>query len=125
MDENVAGAGCFSLVGILVLVASIVAGGLFRTEISYIPQSNERIGEEVAFDESLTARHWLLGLVKGRQPDLQTALDQHVRSGERITQVTIVSRHSVLNNLVCGITIAIYCPQTVDIHAKVGKVVVN
>src|SRR5438093_35066 len=105
MDEQLAATGgCMSLIGLVVFVVTIIVGGLFRTELSYTPAMPERLSEELPFDESVTARHWLFGLIKGEQPDLDGILTRHVRDQERITQFTIVTRHSVVDNLLCGMT---------------------
>jgi|SRR5271157_3464070 len=76
---------------------------------------------ETSFEETITARHWLGGLVQGPQPNLQSELAKYVREGETVTQLTIVTRHTVTDFIVTIVTIGIYSPVTVDIRGKVGR----
>lgn len=65
----------------LVLALILWVGGTTRTEGTYIPP-NLKIGRaQITFEEKLNTRHWLGGLIKGKQPDLQVALGKHLQEG--------------------------------------------
>ncbi|MEK6261801.1 MAG: hypothetical protein AABP62_24650 [Planctomycetota bacterium] len=123
MDEEAAKGcmGCMSVVSLIATITMIVVGGNFRTEVTYVPPHVATTGSETPFEESLTAQHWLVGLVKGTQPDLKTVMAKYVRPGEEVTTLTITTRHSFLDNLISGITLFIYCPQTVTIKGAIAK----
>lgn len=113
--------GCMAVIGVVIsLIISLFVGGQWRTEINYIPDLHQQATGEFSFAETATARHWLGGLVQGTQPDLQGELSKYVREGETVTQLSIVTRHTVLDWIVTGITLGIYSPVTVDIRGKAG-----
>lgn len=114
-------AGCMSVIGIIILIVMIIVGGTFRTEVTYIPPGVANVGEQTPFEENLEARHWFLGLIRGQQPDLQKAMAKYVRSGEQITKLTIITRHTWIDSLITGITLFIYCPQTVTVKGSIAK----
>jgi hypothetical protein len=122
MDEQYStAAGCISVIGIIVLIVMVITGGSFRTEVTYIPPNVQNVEEQMTFEEDLDAQHWLLGLIKGQQPDLQKAIAKYVRPGEQITKLTILTRHTWLDSFLSGITLFIYCPQTVTIKGTIAK----
>jgi len=126
MDENMARqAGCLGLISIVFVIVTIIVGGVFRTEVVYTPALSERYVSEVPFEETMTARHWVFGIIRGKQPDLQTQLAKYLRPGEQITQLTITTRHTFTDNLVATITLLIYCPVTVDVRGKIGRMVTS
>lgn len=120
MDET---AGCVgAVIGvILAIVLLIVTGGTFRTEVTYTPQGLSEQGIQTSFKENLTARHWLGGLVKGKQPDLQGSLLQHLGQDKQISQIKIVTRHSFTDILLMVVTLFIYCPQTVTVEGTINQ----
>ena len=108
-------------IGMLIgLVIILLAGGVWRTELTFTPGSNS-VGTQVPFEENLTANHFLGGLVQGGQPDLNQVLAKHVGQGEQVTGLTIITRHTLVNCLLTGVTLFIYSPVTVTIRGKVGR----
>jgi len=124
MNEEILAAQRFMLtVSLTILIVTIAVGGMFRTEVAY-PRSAlpaVEVTKAASFEEDLTARHWVLGLVKGRQADLDGRLAKYVRHGEAVTGLTIVTRHTWVDNLIAGATFGIYCPATVTVKGMVGK----
>jgi len=119
MDDSVK--GCFGIASLIALVVVLLVGGLWRTEVTYIPEAAGNFGTQVPFEEDLTARHFLGGLVQGSQPDLKPVLAKYVRPGEQLTELTVVTRHTFVNNLLTGVTLFIYSPVTVTVRGKVGR----
>lgn len=116
--QGFAGCGCF-----LVILALIAAtGGAWRTEVVYTPPVPGTVTEQVQFSEDLNARHWVLGFFPGEQPDLQQAIKKHVPEGTQLLQMTITTKHTVVDTLLAGVTIGIYCPVTVNVRGTAGKV---
>lgn len=123
MDENLQTIGCvWGIVFIVFLVVMIFTGGIYRTEVTYTFLSGGDVTSHTTFEENFTARHWLAGLVKGKQPDLQEALAKYVRQGEQIAQLTVITKHTVVTFLLSGITLGIYCPQTVTVRGTIHRV---
>ena len=116
--QGFAGCGCFLIILILVLVT----GGAWRTEVVYTPSVPGTVTEQTEFSEDLNARHWVLGFFPGEQPDLQAAVKKHVPEGSQLLQMRIMTKHSVVDTLLAGITIGIYTPVTVAVRGTVGKV---
>lgn len=120
MDEELGTIGCIvGVVGIVFLILMIVAGGNWRTEVTYVLSESADISKSVQFEENLRARHWALGLIKGKQPDIQQSLSKYIRSGEKITKLTIITRHTWVDNLLTGVTLFIYSPITVTVKGTV------
>lgn len=113
----------FGVIGSATLIVSIIIGGSFRTEVTFIPPSIVQTGEQIPFEENLDAKHWFLGLMQGKQPDLQEALAKYVRPGEQITKMTILTKHSWLDQLVTGLTLFIYCPETVTVKGTISRTI--
>lgn len=124
MDDNkgLASCGCSLIGGVLGLVLLYFVGGVWRTEVSYVPSGAENVVNPVQFEETLNARHWALGFIKGQQPDLQQALSKHLKENKRLTQLSIDTRHSALDYLLMGVTIGVYCPITVTVRGTTGYV---
>ncbi len=117
-------AGCITFISVLLLInliLMIVFGGNWRTEVSYSPPVTKNFSEQIPFEEDLKASHWVIGLIKGKQPDIQKSLAKYIRPGEEITELTIITRHTWLDNFLTGITVFIYCPVTVTIEGKIGR----
>jgi hypothetical protein len=120
MDEQ---AGCVgAIIGLIIgLVIMIFTGGSFRTEVTFTPQSVSELAVQTSFKEDFTARHWVGGLIKGQQPDLQGYLAKYLGPGKQISRIKIVTRHSVTDLLLMGITLLIYCPQTVTVEGTINQ----
>ncbi len=116
--QGFAGCGCFLI--ILILVA--LTGGAWRTEVVYTPPVPGTVAEQVQFSEDLNARHWVAGIFQGEQPDLQQAVKKHVTEGTQLLQMTVTTKHTLVDTLLTGITLGIYCPVTVNVRGTVGKV---
>lgn len=122
MDDDFIAVRIFlGLIGIVILIVTIIVGGSFRTEVTYIPPGITKVSEQTSFEENLVARHWLFGLKKGQQPNLQKALAKYVRPGEQITKLTIITKHTWQDGLITGFTLLIYCPQTVTIKGTIAR----
>jgi len=115
-------AGCGCLTTIIGFVVLYWIGGVWRTEVTYSPNVSGTIGETVTFEEKLNARHWLVGFVKGKQPDLQEAVSKHLTDGKQLTRLTIFSRHTLVDNILTVVTLGIYTPVTVTVKGEVSQV---
>lgn len=123
MDEEMQTAlGCvWGVVGIVFLVVTIFTGGTFRTAVTFeVPQVVEG-AEEVPFEETFSARHWLGGLIRGEQVDLETWLHGAVRDGEQVARLTVETKHTVTDLLLTGITLGIYAPETVVVRGTIHR----
>ena len=120
MDQKNA-LGCMGIVGLVLMIIMAIVGGVQRTEVTYTPPDVSVAGNQTDFKEILNASHWVLGLIKGRQPDLDKAIAKYLRPGEQITKLTIITRHTWINYLVAGVTAGIYCPQSVIIKGSVAR----
>lgn len=112
--------GCGCLLVLLVLIA--ITGGAWQTEVVYTPPVPGTVVEQVQFSEELNARHWVFGIFQGQQPDVQQAVKRHVVEGSQLLQMTVVTKHTIKDMLLSGVTIGIYCPVTVNVRGTVGKV---
>lgn len=125
MDEDAAkaqaGCGCIGLIVALILAA--VLGGYWRTDVTYTAPAAENAVNPVQFEEDLTARHFLGGLVKGEQPDLDAAVAKHVGKGKRLKNLTITTRHSIKDIGLTIVTLTIYAPVTVTVKGTVEDVI--
>ena len=122
-NQNPVIVGLVGIVGSIVLIVSILVGGSFRTEVTYISPHVNQTNDQIPFEENLEAKHWLLGLMQGKQPDLQKSLAKYVCPGEQITKLTIITKHSWLDQLITGITLLIYCPETVTIKGTIARTI--
>ena len=104
---------------IIYLIAVFALGGSSRTGVEFVAPNVASESGTVPFEETFTARHWLGGLIKGRQPDLTAALAKHIREGEQVSRLTISTRATGGNMLAAGFTLGIYCPQTVIVCGEV------
>jgi hypothetical protein len=124
-SENRTAIGCGCTVVLLLitsLVFQIALGGLWRTEFTWNPPAPAAAasqGAQVPFEVKLNAHHWLLGLVKGEQPNTQQAISGHVRPGDQLKELKVVFRHSFVDNLLAGVTLGIYTPVTVEVQGVV------
>jgi hypothetical protein len=114
--------GCVGLVSIALIIVVLVVGGVWRTEVVYTPPGSANLGNQVPFEEDATARHYLAGFIKGKQPDLKQILAKYVREDEQVAELSITTRHTFLDNLLMGVTLFIYSPVTVTIRGKVARV---
>lgn len=115
-EQTVRGCGC-GVLGLAALIAAIVLGGTWRTDIACtFPTS--AAGHIMTFEERLNARHWVAGFVRGEQPDLPDALRRNMQPGDVLQELVITTRHSVLDNILAGVTLAVYTPVTVDVKGK-------
>lgn len=123
-DENQAAAsalGCFIML-VIIGVLTIVLGGVWRTEVAWsVPQPAGVEGKDVTLEQSTGASHWLVGLVKGKQPDVKDLLGKLMQPGDQVKEVSVVTRHSWTDNLVTGVTLGIYAPVTVDVKMTVVR----
>jgi hypothetical protein len=115
-----AGCGCLTFIVMILLLYWI--GGVWRTEVTYLPNVTGTISETVTFEEKLNARHWVAGFVKGRQPDLQEAVSKHLEGGKQLTSLTIYMRHTFVDNVLMVVTLGIYAPVTVTVKGSVSQV---
>jgi hypothetical protein len=118
--ENARG---FWFVMFILGLVQIPLGGLFRTEVIWTPPGAAQVTNEVPFSETVTATHWLMGYVRGRQPDVPKVLSKYIREGEQVTELSVTTRHSWVDNLLAGVTLFIYSPVTIELHGKIGRVV--
>jgi hypothetical protein len=113
------------LIGIFVLIIAIFTNGVIRTEVPLpIELTNDQVVNpslSVPFSEEMTARHWLFGLVQGEQPDLKLELNKYIRQGDRVTEMTVWTRRTVIDLLLTGITLGIYTPVTVTIEGAIVR----
>jgi len=122
MEENYQ--GCLTvagIIGIIILVVILVLGGTFRTEVVFSPQAVDELGVQTTFTESFTSHHFLFGLVKGKQPDVQGAMAKYIEQGKQISQIKIQTRHTFVNSLLTGITIGIYSPVKINVFIKITQ----
>lgn len=120
MEEK---AGCIGqAIGAVVFLAILFwIGGLWRTEVTYVPPNAKAGSAQIPFEEKLNARHWVAGLVKGKQPDLQEALRKHLQEGGELSQLTIMTKYSWADMLLAAVTLGIYTPYTVIIKGSISK----
>lgn len=107
-------------IGMVVMV--ILLGGTWRTEVTFPLVDSVPKGAEISFEEHLTARHWVFGLVQGEQPDVKQSLAKFARSGERVTSITLQTRHTFVDILLTGLTWGIYAPVTMTVRGKIDRV---
>ena len=121
MNENQAKAigAMMQIMAIIYLIAVFVVGGSSRTGVVFVAPGVATEATAVSFEETLTARHWLAGLIQGTQPDLNAALAKHLRDGEQVRRLTVSTRTTGGNMLAAGFTLGIYCPQTVLVRGEV------
>ena len=123
MDEGTQTAlGCvWGLICIVFLVVVIFTGGTFRTAVTFeVPRVVEG-AEEVPFEETFSARHWLGGVIRGEQVDLEAWLDGAVRDGEQVARLTVETKHTVTDLLLMGVTLGIYAPETVVVRGTIYR----
>lgn len=120
-DEDIARAVVLIFM-IVIFIIVIIVGGAFRTEVKLTFPGRLDGRDDTRFEERFTARHWLVGLIKGKQPDVQKSLSKYVRQGEQIAQITIITKHTWDTALVTGITLGIFCPQKVVIRGTIKPV---
>ena len=124
-NKTAIGCGCTTALAMVAFVVfQIVLGGLWRTEFNWTPPAPAASaaasqGAEVPFEVKLNANHWLWGLVKGEQANTQQAVNGHVRPGDQLKELKVVFRHSFVDNILCGVTLGIYTPVTVDVRGVV------
>jgi len=119
MDEKI---GCvWGVVGLIFIVAILWVGGNQRTEMTFTPPGTENLSGQVQFEETLNARHWLGGLIKGQQPDLQLVMGKHLRPGDQLTRLTIITKHTFWDFFLAVITIGIYTPVTVNVQGSIAR----
>jgi hypothetical protein len=112
--------GCLvQLLGLIIgSVILYAVGGSFRTDVKITTGATGQ-GGAATFEESFTARHWLGGLIKGEQPDLQAVVARHVGGGKQLGELDVDFRHSFGNCMVTLFTIGIYSPTTVTVRGSV------
>ena len=117
-EARVVGCVFWFIFFVVFVIVAIAVGGTWRTRVS-LPPGTTLKGRSVPFKENLNARHWLMGLIKGKQPDLQTALSKHMRKGDVMGEISITTRHTIVDHLLTGITLGIYSPVTVTVEGNV------
>ena len=126
MDDNQKGCAALFVAAIWigVLVAMLVLGGNWRTDLAYSPAGGgaDRFQNVVEFTEKLNAPHWLVGLVQGKDPGVQEAIEKHLGEGKALTRLVVTTRHSFVDNVLTLVTLGIYTPTTVTIRGAVGSV---
>jgi hypothetical protein len=120
-ESSVAGAVFTLFLGIVFLVCALFTGGTFRTELSYVRPGAEATVVDERPLQTFTSRHWIWGLIQGHQPDLQSALQALVQPNQEVTRMMIVTKHSVTDALLTGVTLGIYSPQTVTVRTFVRR----
>ncbi len=120
MEEK---AGCIGqVIGVVIAAVLILwVGGLWRTEVTYVPSHLKAGSTQISFEEKLNARHWAAGFIKGKQPDLQEALSKHLQEGGEITRLTIMTKYSWADMLLTAVTFGIYTPYTVIVKGTISK----
>jgi predicted PurR-regulated permease PerM len=123
MNEDMQKEGCavYGIIIVLLVVISSIVGGTLRTEIAYTPHAQPGTGSWSSFEETWTARHWLCGLVQGKQKSLDDVLAKYQRPGEELGQITITTKVTVGNVLCSLITLGIYTPATVEVHGRIDS----
>jgi hypothetical protein len=114
--------GCLGIGGLIILIVILIVGGSFRAEVTYVPPNLAASGDQTAFRENFKSHHWLCGLIKGKQPDIQKATEKFVRAGEQITKLTIITKHTIVDYLLTGITLTIYSPMTVTVKGSIARI---
>ena len=123
MDES-AQYGCGCLIGlVLTAVLFYFIGGTWRTEVTYTPPGVANVSTTSSFKEDLNARHWLVGMVKGEQPDIQKVISKHLSEGKKLTRLTIVTKHTFVDSILVIVTLGIYAPVTVTVEGTVATVI--
>lgn len=117
-DQQVAGCVAQVVAIVVAFLILFLVGGSFRTEVSLRLTPGVQ-GETITFEEQMKARHWLGGLIKGKQPDLNEVLRKYTMGGDRISEITIDTRHSFGDCVVTVITLSIYSPVTVTVSGTV------
>src|ERR1700730_5226582 len=107
-EERVGGLALYGFIGLILFIGALVAGGTFRTELSYVQPGAENVAADERPEQTFTSRHWIWGLIQGKQPDLQSSLDVFVHPDPEMTRMTIVTKHSVTDGLLTGLTLGIY-----------------
>jgi hypothetical protein len=121
-EETVQVAGCVGgLIGLGMLIAMFVIGGVWRTEVTFSRGPQGPPGSTTKFEENLGAQHWLFGLIQGKQPNLEEALRERVGPGDVLTRISIMTRHTAVDYLVTAFTAGIYAPVTVTIKGEVAR----
>lgn len=118
-DESNAKAGFARMVmGIIFLVLAGTSGGTFRTAATYTPPGVAPSKGDTVIEEAITVQHWFLGLVPGNGLDVQTLIDRHKQSGKRVTQVSVMTKHTVADLLLTAVTFGVYAPDTVVLQVR-------
>ena len=120
-QEQVQAAGCvWGVLSLVFIIWMLIVGGHFRTEVTYKPPNTANVSEAIPFEESVTARHWLFGLIQGEQADMQAVLQKHVRPNDQLVELTVDVRHKFVDALLMAVTLTIYTPVTVTFRGKVA-----
>jgi len=119
--QKAAQAGCSLVFGIIVIGVAFFVGGIFRTPVEMSFPGAGDSGDSIRFEEQFTARHWLIGIIQGKQPDVSTALARYFGEGDRLGEMTVVTRHTAVDMLIMGVTLSIYCPKTVTVRGTIYK----
>jgi hypothetical protein len=125
MSDNMSKtAGCvvWVIFVIIAYVIIIIAGGSFRTEVSFNPAKAFADGKQIPFEKKFTSVHFLCGLIQGKQPDLQGTLNSNLKDNDRISEITITTKHTWFDLFLTGITLFIYSPETVIVKGEVSRI---
>jgi hypothetical protein len=114
---------------VVVLVVAIFTDGITRTavEVPQAPRIDRSVvpmhvpGATVPFREELTARHWVVGLIQGEQPDFGKHLRKYIRPGDRIARIGVMTRRTAVDLLLSLVTLGIYVPVTVTVEGEIVR----
>ena len=111
--------GCLSvLVPIIFFVFLVILGGSFRTELNISLGVNNGSNFQPVV-ENVTAEHWCFGLIQGDQPDIQKIIAKNLRHGDTLSEMSIVTKHTWQDVLMCTVTLGIFCPETVSVKLTI------
>ena len=103
------------IVGIIIMA---LVGGSFRTSIT-VNNTVPPNASLIAFKETWTARHWLGGLVKTDQRNLNDIVSKYEGKKRNIANATITTKFTAIDSLCAIFTIFIYTPNTVEVEGRI------
>jgi hypothetical protein len=115
--------GCFWVFAIVLFVVNIILGGSFRTDVvSYVANEKDTAKSDTTIQMDFTSNHFLMGLIKGKQPNIQWYITRIEEQNFKLKKLDIKTRHNVVNLLYTGITLTIYSPLEVTVNATFTKI---
>ena len=109
-------------IAVVLLIIAAIVGGTFRTEVPlYISELPENGRNQISFEKEFGVRHWLGGLVRGKQADLNPVLQEYYKDGYELSRISVKTRHSALDLFLTGVTLGIYSPMKLSVNAKLVR----